>query len=103
VFSLALGSYSSGFLYSTYTLVSLICAAPVVERFGARDMMVFSFFAYLLYLVFFVIGTQVEDVSTRWFFVITGAIFGGVASGIGWVAQGVYFATSAEYYNKEKV
>lgn len=102
VFSLSLGSYSSGFLYSTYTLTSLLCAAPFVERFGARDMMLISFIFYFLYLVFFVIGSQVDDVTTRWFFVITGAIFGGIASGIGWVSQGVYFATSAEYYTKEK-
>lgn len=103
MFSLSLGSYSSGFLYSTYTLTSLLCAAPFVERFGARDVMLISFILYLSYLVFFVIATQVEDVTTRWVFVITGSIFGGFASGIGWVSQGVYFATSAEYYTKEKV
>lgn len=103
MFSLSLGSYSSGFLYSTYTLSSLLCGAPLVEKYGARNMMVFSFVTYFLYLVFFVVGSQVDDVVTRWFFVIAGAIFGGLASGIGWVSQGVYFATTAEYYTKEKV
>jgi MFS family permease len=101
VFSLLLGSYSSAMLYSTYTLSSLLFAAPLVERFGARDMMVFSIFAYMMYLVFYVIGSQVSDVGTRWFFVISGSLLGGLASGIGWVSQGVYFATSADFYTKE--
>ena len=104
VFDISLGSYSTGIVYSMYTLTSLLIAAPIVDWIGAQKAMVFALASYLTYLLCFVIATlpSLENTAGQWACVIIGSTVGGFASGIGWVSQGVYFAKAAAHYRREE-
>lgn len=86
VFDLALGSYSIGAVYISYTLISLVLAAPIVDYIGAQKALVVALSSYLVYLVCYVISSFLDssgDTTAEWTVVMIGALFGGFASGIG--------------------
>ena len=99
-----LGTYSSGFVWGAYTLSSLIFAAPLVNKFGAQEILLLSLVMYVLFAVLFM-AAAAGSMSTvaQWGLVITGSIMGGSANGLGWVSQGVYFATASEAHAREQV
>jgi hypothetical protein len=51
VFDLRLGSFATGFLYSAYTLSSLLLATPIVEAVGPRQALLVSLGCYFIYMV----------------------------------------------------
>ena len=87
VFSLKLGAYSTASVYFTYTIGSLLFAAPIVDILGSKKSLSLGFFMYVLYMLAFVLGT-LHDISDKtrlqWGIVISGSILGGFGSAIVW-------------------
>jgi MFS family permease len=89
-----IGAWSSGMLYLTYTLSSVLGATYVVKRLGGRNAMMLGMSLYVVYVACFwmaVAFPQIKGVSA-----ISGAFIGGIGSGILWTAQGSYFTQAAE-------
>jgi len=101
VFSIKIASYGSALSYLSYMICSLTISAIVVDKYGARKMMLFCLICFSSFSFCGVIALYWPNIYVQWVLMMTGSILKGIGSPIGWVAQGVYFATYAEYYAKD--
>ncbi|KAJ8603718.1 hypothetical protein CTAYLR_000211 [Chrysophaeum taylorii] len=92
----ALGNVSSGVLYLIYTLTAAFAAHAMTAKLGSKKTLVVGLGIYCFYVVSYLVAYAIPE--SRWYAVIVGAAFGGVAAGSIWPAQGVYFARTAELY-----
>jgi len=88
------GALSSGVLYLTYTLSSVMGATYVVKKLGSRNAMIVGMSLYCCYVGCFWAAVSFPNIAV--IAVISGAFFGGIGAGILWTAQGSYFASAAE-------
>eukprot|EP00756_Hemistasia_phaeocysticola_P013326 Hpha_TRINITY_DN15271_c4_g12::TRINITY_DN15271_c4_g12_i1::g.67376::m.67376 len=96
-----LGSYSLGTLYALYTVSAMVVAVPLVDRIGARGTLVWGLAFNTIYVASYLLGRK-TDGWVRWMAVMIGALFGGVAAGLIWPAQGLIFARASEEHALEK-
>lgn len=90
----SVGAWSSGMLYLTYTLSSIMGATYVVKQLGGRNAMILGMSFYVVYVCCFWIA--VTQPAMKAMAAIGGAFVGGIGSGIIWTAQGSYFTQAAE-------
>ena len=85
--SVRMAGFSTASVYFTYTVGSLLFAAPIVDILGSKKSLSLGFFMYVLYMLAFVLGT-LHDISDKtrlqWGIVISGSILGGFGSAIVW-------------------
>lgn len=109
VFEMRLGSISIGVICFTYTISALCFAVPIVDSIGVKRTMELSLASFVLYLMFYCLGTSLtvarghHEHEAQWASVILGSFFCGFAIGVGWVAQGVYYSLAAKKYQFEQV
>lgn len=101
VYALELASYSSGASYLTYMVSALLFAALFVDAFGPHKMMIFSQACFASFSLCLIVALWTTNYDAQWFLLMLGSILKGFGSPIGWVSQGVYFATYAELYAKK--
>ena len=88
------GAWSSGMLYLTYTLSSVLGATYVVKQLGGRNSMMLGMSFYVVYVACFWVAVSHPSIEAP--AAIGGAFIGGIGSGILWTAQGSYFTQAAE-------
>eukprot|EP01063_Lacrimia_lanifica_P027779 TRINITY_DN3951_c0_g3_i1.p1 TRINITY_DN3951_c0_g3~~TRINITY_DN3951_c0_g3_i1.p1 ORF type:complete len:507 (+),score=190.98 TRINITY_DN3951_c0_g3_i1:109-1521(+) len=96
-----LGVLSLGVLYGFYTLSALFASTYVVEHLGQKWSLMGGCATYTLYVLGNLLGVLTHG-WLRWFVVIVGGAFGGMAAGFLWTAQGGYFAGAAKAYAAAK-
>ena len=104
-FSYRLGTYSTGCVYLVYTFGSLFFASPIVDMIGSQRALSMALLFYVLYVLTLMLGTfhRIDaDTDGLWVLIIIGSLLGGFGTAVGWVAQGVYFASSAALYETTK-
>lgn len=88
------GAWSSGMLYFSYTLSSVLGATWVVKQLGGRNAMILGMSFYVVYVFCFWVAVSYPLIEAP--AAIGGAFIGGIGSGILWTAQGSYFTQAAE-------
>lgn len=88
------GAWSSGMLYLTYTLSSIMGATYIVKQLGSRNAMILGMSFYVFYVSCFWIAVAYPAMQA--IAAIGGAFIGGIGGGIFWTAQGSYFTQAAE-------
>eukprot|EP01059_Diplonema_ambulator_P032789 TRINITY_DN65_c1_g1_i13.p1 TRINITY_DN65_c1_g1~~TRINITY_DN65_c1_g1_i13.p1 ORF type:complete len:531 (+),score=109.88 TRINITY_DN65_c1_g1_i13:62-1594(+) len=96
-----LGDFSLGILYVFYTLTALLGSTVIVEHLQHKWSLVLGCGVYSLYVAGMFLGVVTHD-ALRWFFVMIGSTFGGIAAGFLWTAQGGYFANAAKIHARYK-
>jgi Ion channel regulatory protein UNC-93 len=91
-----IGAWQSGILYLCYTLSAVLGASLVVTKCGARNGMILGMLLYSIYVASFLVVEL--SPSSQQEIALIGAIFGGVGSGLLWLAQGAYFTEVSQRY-----
>jgi hypothetical protein len=91
-----LGNASNAMLYIGYTSSALLLASPYVRARGPKASLVDATAAFSLYVGSFCVAEAWGEVA--WVAAIGGSLLGGVAAGVLFTAQGLYFALSADAY-----
>ena len=103
-FNIDLGSASLSAYYWWFSLTCLLISAPMVEWMGSTKALVLSQTTMTLYLLSYMlgcVGSIKDSEDAEWTIVVLGSCIGGFSSGLGWTAQGVYFALSAKQHAEE--
>jgi hypothetical protein len=79
------GALSSGVLYLTYTLSSVMGATYVVKKLGSRNAMIVGMSLYCCYVGCFWAAVSFPNIAV--IAVVSGASIGGIGAGILWTAQ----------------
>lgn len=95
LFDEASAGVGNGLLYFFTGTTALLFAAPLLDRFGTKNSVVAGMAFYCVYVAAYFGGSFSEYVSTQTACAAIGGIFGGVAAGLTWVAQGSYLSVSA--------
>jgi hypothetical protein len=82
------GALSSGVLYLTYTLSSVMGATYVVKKLGSRNAMIVGMSLYCCYVGCFWAAVSFPNIAV--IAVISGAFFGGIGAGILWTVVGSF-------------
>lgn len=90
-----IGYTSSGILYVSSVLGSLVVAAPVVQLIDAKPALIVAMILYSLFVLSVTIAVSLSDESLQQVLVYSGAIAGGMGASLLWTAQGTYFSRSA--------
>lgn len=89
-------NFSNATLYLATLVSALFLGAPLVGKFGPKGGLLFGMFLYCLYVAGFSLAALFKDVKAlTWIFFMGGSLAGGLAAGVLWPAQGVYFARTA--------
>lgn len=101
--------YTSNALLNLLTMFSALLLAPFLcNQLGSKPGMFSGMMLYTIYVLFFAIASQscaqynVKDSScekasaAQWGFVMVGSVLGGFGAGLIWIAQGAFFAATAE-------
>lgn len=91
----SLGNISNGILYLTYTSTAAFGASGLTSWLGAKRTLIVGLAIYCVYVASYLVAYIFPAAKGV---VYVGAIFGGVAAGTIWPAQGIYFARCAELY-----
>ncbi|KAJ9451193.1 UNC93-like protein 3 [Diplonema papillatum] len=100
-FGTDLGNMSLGVLYFFYTITALLGSTTIVSWLGHKWALCLGCVVYSLYVIGMFMGVVTHE-GLRWFFVLFGSVFGGIAAGFLWTAQGGYFSNAAKHYSTHK-
>ena len=89
------GTYQSGTLFLLYAITAMIFSSGLIETFGARRTLIAAAALYTVYVLSFPFVLVVSSPTLEIVVALSGGAIGGVAAGILWPAQGVYFSLSA--------
>ena len=92
------GTYQSGTLFLLYAITAMIFSSGLIETFGARSTLIAAASLYTVYVLSFPLVLVVSSPALEILFALFGGAVGGVAAGVLWPAQGVYFSLSARQY-----
>ena len=94
------GTYQSGSLFLVYAITAMVFSTMLIDAVGARAAIIYASALYCFYVFSFPLALIVPPSQTalQTLVGLFGGVLGGVAAGILWPAQGVYFALSAKQY-----
>lgn len=98
-----LGGYGSGVLYIFSAATALFGSNPIVTLLGPRKSLLVGMGFYCVYVSCFLLAVISHNKFPflGWISFLMGSMFGGIASGIVWTAQGRYFSLNAQQYAAE--
>jgi len=91
-----LASQGNATLYITYGVTALFAAFGVVRALGAMRALAANMTLYFFYVLSYELAVPFPSIDTAAIYV--GGLFGGVAAGTLWTAQGIYFARVTAIY-----
>jgi Ion channel regulatory protein UNC-93 len=91
-----LGGYGSGVLYIFYALTAFFLAKPVVSTVGPKNGLLLGVSGYCVYVCGFLFAILVPVAA--WPVFILSCMIGGMAGGLLWTSQGMYFAQNSKLY-----
>ena len=96
----SLGSTSSGLLFALYAISSFLVSNPVVTMIGPKNGLICGVIGQAIYICGFFVCVVTNTAApgfSKILSVITSSI-GGLAGGLLWTSQGVYFSTHAKLF-----
>ena len=85
----AVSSIGGGVLYVVYSLSSLFLGKIVCNSRGAKGALCLGLVLYSIYVISFLLSIAIPAI--KWPVFILGSFCGGIAAGILWTAQGLYY------------
>lgn len=82
---------------------ALFCSNPLTHTLGPKSSLLFGMGFYCVYVSGFLLAVIVHHKFplVAWVSFLTGSMFGGIASGVVWTAQGRYFSLHTQAYANE--
>jgi len=96
----SLGAVSSGLLFALYAVSSFLLSKPVVTMIGPKNGLICGVIGQTIYIFGFFISAMVCRFvpSVAWTVSVLSSGVGGVAGGLLWTSQGVYFSKHAHLF-----